>query len=202
MTQRHRNEKNKHNSSPSRRHRRVAWAGVVVCGALLATAILMLIEGVREWRIGSESMGWPATEGVITQDKLLKTYRREGQWGIWFAVYERDVSVRYTINRINYISNFRLPNETSSAIPSHPSPAVIASAPNSEHISLFYNPANPSEATIHRGVQLPAIYGVAFGGTASLVLSLFLLVLASWLSRPGVKLRVKSGGAGENRTHA
>ena len=140
-----------------------------MCGAMLAAAILILIGGVREWRIGSASSGWPETEGVITHEKLVKTFRWEGSWRIWSAVYEREVSVRYFVNGTHYSSDFRLPNDSSDApVLRSSSGDVIASASNSKCITLFYNPRNPSEVTLHRDVHLPAAYDVVFGGTAIL----------------------------------
>ncbi len=117
-------------------------------------------------------------------------------------VYEREVSVRYAVDGTYYSSDFRLPVDKTAALGGNSPHSSMASVPSSEHLTLFYNPENPGESTIYQGVPQTAVYSVVFGGVATLVLTMFVFVLASWLSKAGVKLRVKSGGAGENRTHA
>jgi hypothetical protein len=97
--------------------------------------------------------------------------------------------VQYTVNGRDYASDFRLPPEESSASTVNHRHGLKADLLDSRHITLYYNPENPQETTLQPGNQGTGIYVTCFAGTFTAVCSLLVLVLASWLSKDGLKGR-------------
>jgi len=165
----------------------VAWSGVVVCTGFVLVGILLLMSGIREWYIGSASVKWPITQGEITRVQIVKGFTGSRQSGIALAVNEREISVRYTVNGAEYASDFKIPADSPQMPPAiHPS-AGFSSKTNLERITLYYDPENPREAVLHPGDQGTAVYGIAFGGMATFIGSMFIFALASWLYKPAAK---------------
>ena len=124
------------------------------------------------------------TQAEITHAQMVSGFLAPRRIGNTLAVYEREISVRYTVNGTEYTTDFKLPAEGSNKLPEKLSRGVMASAPDSEHIIPYYNPENPREVVLHPGNQATAVFGMAFGGTATVVYSMFIFALASWLSKP------------------
>jgi hypothetical protein len=147
--------------------------------------ILLLLGGFRQWQIGSASVTWPTAQAEITRAKLVKRFFAPTLDEIAFAVYDREISVRYTVEGVEYTSDFRLPANESNTPAKNPSRSVTASARDIEHITLYYDPENPHEVVLHPGDQTAAVRGVVCGAITTAVCSLFVFLLGSWLSRHG-----------------
>ncbi len=185
MTQKRYGRWDKQRRRLGRRHLGAAWTGVVLCSGFLVVGILLFIGGIREWQIGSASINWPATQAEITHTQMVKGFLAPRRGGITFAENEREISVRYTANGADYTTDFRLPSDASNSSIPNPPHRGFSTANNIEQMTLYYNPENPREVVIHPGDQTTAVYGIAFGGTATVVCSMFIFALASWLSKPG-----------------
>ena len=123
------------------------------------------------------------TQGEVTRAQMVKGFSAPKRSGISFAVYEREISVRYTVNGAEYTSEFRLPADASKAITPNLPHRGFSPAVSTERVTVYYDPKNPREAILHPGDRANAIYGMVFGGTFTLVFSMFIFVLASRLSK-------------------
>jgi hypothetical protein len=178
----HRRERKKRKFPLAIRHRHVAWAGVVACTGFLATGILLLVGGIREWRIESASVSWPTTQAEITHSEVIKAFPVPRRGAIALAEYRREISVRYAVNGTEYTTDFKLPSGASNT--PNPSQRGFSRATNTEYITLYYNPENPREVVLHPGDQAAAVYGMTLGGTLTVLFSMFVFALGSWLSKP------------------
>src|SRR5208283_393507 len=134
MTQRRNRQKDKHRWRPGRRHRYVAWAGVIACTGLLVTGILLLVGGIREWHIESASVNWPMTQAEITRSEEVRAFPVPRRRAIAFARYEREVSVRYSLNGVEYTANFKLPDGALKIPTPNPPQSGFSHAANIEYI--------------------------------------------------------------------
>ncbi len=166
------------------RHRYVAWAGVVACFGFLVISILIFIGGIQEWRISSASVNWPTVQAEITRIVQAKTFpqpRRE----ITSAAYERETSVKYTVNGTQYTTDFRLPVGSSNEA-ADPRDSEMGSEGHIDRLTVYYNPGNPREVVLYPGNYAVAVRGVAVGGMGTLICSMLVLLLVSKLSTPRV----------------
>ena len=149
------------------------------------TSILVFVWGIREWQIESASVNWPAMQAKVTHSQVVRRFLAATRDEIAFAVYDREISLRYTVNGAEYITDFKLPSNASKTPTPNSSYGVPSSAPNTEHITLYYDPENPREAVLHPGDMAAAVRSMAVGGMGIVILSTFILMLASSLSKPG-----------------
>jgi hypothetical protein len=176
-----------HPARLSRRHPWGAWAGVVVCAAFLVGGILLLLGGIREWQIESASVNWPMTQATITHAQTVKGSTGPRRGGYALAIYRRELSVRYTVESIEYTYDFILPAEGSSTLAVDPSRGAMAPTADRDHVTLYYNPENPHEVVLHPGDMYAGLNGMILGGTLTVFFSIFTFVVASRLPKPRAK---------------
>jgi len=147
--------------------------------------MLVFIWGIREWQVESASVNWPTTQAEVTRSQVVKRFLAATRNEIAFAVYDREISLRYTVKGVEYITDFKLPGDASNAPTPNSSYGVSSPASNIEHMALYYDPENPREAVLHPGDKTTAVRGMAVGGMGTVILSMFIFVLASSLFKPG-----------------
>jgi hypothetical protein len=127
----------------------------------------------------------PALRAEITHSVVVKSLYQLPRREITFAGFEREISVRYTVNGAEYAADFRLPVDGSNTSPG--SDPHVGFSSKTERITLYYDPENPREAVVYQGDHTAAVYGIGFGSVMTAISSLFILALALWLYRPGAK---------------
>lgn len=183
----HRREKGGRRFPLASRHRYIAWAGVVVCCGFVVVGILLLVGGIREWQIQSASVNWPALQAEIIQSEVVKRFYSPPRREITSTRFEREISVRYSVNGAEYSTDFKIPVDTPNAPPANHPYVGFSSKTNIERVTLYYDPKNPREAVLHPGDQGTAVYGIASGGTFAVLFSMAIFVIASALSNPAAR---------------
>ena len=126
-------------------------------------------------------------QGEITRSEVVKAFPVPRRSAIALAEYQREVSVRYSINGAEYTTDLKLPGGASNAPTPNPAHRGFSPATKIESITLYYNAQNPREVVLHPGDQAAAVFGMALGGMLTVLSSMSILVMASKLPRPGAK---------------
>jgi hypothetical protein len=104
-----------------------------------------------------------------------------------FTGFEREISVPYSVKGAEYTTDFKIPADAPNKPLADHAYVGFSSKTNIERITIYYDPENPREAVLHPGDQGTAMYGIAFGGLASVIGSMLIFALASWLYKPAAQ---------------
>jgi hypothetical protein len=163
-----------------RRHRYVAWAGVVACSGFLLTSIVLLADGIREWQVSSASANWPTAQATVERDVPVKQFPPP-RFGIVSVGYEHEISVRYVVSGAEYTTNLRLHRDTAIEQPKDSRRDAMERTMPVEHVVVYYNPQNPREVVLHPGDFLVAGRAIEVGGMTTLLCASVVLLIASRL---------------------
>ena len=111
----------------------------------------------------SRSLSWPTTEGVISHSAMLfRTEQTSNSNNA--AMYKADVAYRFKVNGRDYSSSqISLMDYSSTAARAGD---IVARYPDGASVTVYYNPADPSDSVLEpgatRGISLLALIGGVF----------------------------------------
>jgi len=121
------------------------------------------------------SLSWPIAEGLVSHSAvLLRTEQTSNSNNA--AIYKADIAYRFKVQGRDYSSSQITLMDYSSSMAR--AEDLVARYPDGSSVSVYYNPANPSESVLEpgatRGIQILGLIGGIFAaaGVAFLFMSL------------------------------
>ncbi len=142
---------------------------LIVLGVGVALLGLAFIIWMVVWKRRQHGTpNWPYVPGEVTASRVVP-FAREGAYGTDHT-YTALVEYRYTVAGLPYTANTRnfLPNAPATTRDLLKAAGVVSRYPEGTAVRVYYNPANPKQATLE--VPKPVAHNaVLFYGIANLI---------------------------------
>jgi hypothetical protein len=128
---------------------------LIVAIPFLIIALLLLRAGLRGRRLAAASKTWPSTTGKVLSSEV-EARRSSSSHGGYTTSYYPVIFYEYQVDgQIQRSNTLVLGGEIGGAV-SRAQQKVMAYPPGSS-VQVFYNPANPQQATLEQGRSLSGI---------------------------------------------
>jgi len=147
-------------SSKSTRH--PAWVDKLFPIIFGVAGLALLTFGSRELIDGFSSSGWPKSDGIITESKLVRTKSGSSNKGVK-AVIEYSYSVngnQFASDRIRYgMSSYHTIIKSARERAGE----WLGKYPVNSHVAIAYKPSDPGRSTLNAGVHYTAMIAPVMG---------------------------------------
>ena len=148
---------------------------VRIPGVILAFGgVYLLVLLCRSLRMGLASKYWPSVRGIVKESSVEENWQSEGG-----TVYRPKIVYSYRVNDCEYESD-----RSFSWIRSgwrKRAAKIVERYPQGGNVEVFFNPDDPSQAVLERGIA-PSAYIVGFGVCLIGLIAAIVLCLAPWAS--------------------
>ena len=146
---------------------------LIAAAAFAGIGIYILVLGRRSMQVGTASLTWPRTRGRILTSEVKRGAKGGARADITYGYSVAGQS--HTGSRVNSSLGGSNLNESS---------RIVKANPVNSDVTVFYNPANPTEAVLEPGAKggstTPFLAALMFVGSLAMV-GVYLYVLS-----PGV----------------
>jgi hypothetical protein len=145
--------------------------GVLMSLVFIAIGLGVLYYARSVAAKAQQSLSWPSTEGVISHSAVLLQMQQTSN-STDTVTYKADVAYRYKIQGRNYSSDrLTLADFSSTA---RRAQGIVDRYADGAPVTVYYNPADPSDAVLERGgtsgIGVLYIFGGVFAAAGLLLL--------------------------------
>ncbi len=149
--------------------KQMGWPFTIVYFALILGALYFSFVAAPK---AINSNDWPQVQGKVSHSDIIKNQRRN-KTGVRITVYSANIHFQYVVDGMPYTANevkFAQHNRSSEI-----EQAINTQYAAGSNVTVFYNPTNPSEAVLQKGLGVKYILTGCFllGGIGVMAWALY-----------------------------
>ena len=120
---------------------------LILVAALVFMGAAFFVLGIKDHRLGKESVSWPSVQGTLTSESLSNRKKRA------------KIFYQYEVNKViykNYRVNFQDDRASKKRIRDRYNPG--------DKLTVFYNPDDPEQSVLEPGATMTTLLIKIFGG--------------------------------------